>query len=255
MIKWCSYCQQFQGEKPPFEDYALTHGVCESCASIVSDLTEHQVKKMQVLVNIQRKLFHAGFSNDGELAQEAIAEAKEAGVQSVDVLMGLIAPLLWKVGELWEAGKITVADEHRFTSFYEAIIAKIEDVDPGYESVDVLLVNAPGNTHFLGLRVLNLWLHSKGIKSATYSESKLESIASEILKRRPRFLGFSVAIDGQLQETINLGESVLNSLGANAPLLILGGGVIKRGDFKNSSRITYISDIQEFLRLIKKAVI
>lgn len=251
MIKWCAYCQQFQGEQPPFDDYSITHGICQNCASKGLDLADQQLERIQILANIQRNLFYAGQNDDEVLAQETVAEAKQAGVQSVDLLIGLIAPLLWKVGELWETGKITVADEHRFTRVYESIIAKIEETEPSYEIVDVLLVNAPGNAHHLGLRVLNLWLYSKGIKSENFKESELESVVSEVLKRKPRFLGFSVATDDQVPGTIKLGEKVMNRLGANPPQLIIGGAAIKRGDFKSSFGITYLSDIQQFLILLK----
>lgn len=31
MIRWCSYCQKFLGERAPFDDPSFTHGICERC--------------------------------------------------------------------------------------------------------------------------------------------------------------------------------------------------------------------------------
>jgi len=31
MILWCAFCQRYQGEKAPFEDFSLSHGMCAAC--------------------------------------------------------------------------------------------------------------------------------------------------------------------------------------------------------------------------------
>ena len=251
MINWCSYCQQFQGESPPYNNYSITHGICPSCTEIGLDISDEQFARIQNLVNIQKKLFDAGFSGAEDLAKKAITEAKMAGLQPVDLLMGIITPLLWKVGDLWESGKITVADEHRFTKVYDVIVAQIEEGEPANECVDVLFLNAPANTHYLGLRVLKLWLRSKGIESDVLRNCGLEFVVSEIVKRKPRYLGFSVAANGQLAKVLKLSEQIQKRLGPAVPQIVIGGGVIKRGDFKNSSGIIYQSDIHEFLKLLE----
>lgn len=251
MIRWCAYCQQFQGEVQPYDDYGFTHGICESCGLKDFKYTDQEFIKIQTLVKIQKQLFDAGLEGGETLAEEAIEEAKQAGVQSVDLLMGLIAPLLWKVGKLWETGDITVADEHRFTKVYESIVAKIENIEPADEFVDVLLINAPANTHYLGLRVLNLWLQSKQIKSAIFKINQKELVIAEIVKLKPKFLGFSVATEYQLLDTVTLAEKVQLSMGSEAPKLIIGGAAVKRGAYQNTAAITYLSDINQFLYLLK----
>lgn len=31
MIRICAYCGKVMGEKPPFEDRRVTHGMCDAC--------------------------------------------------------------------------------------------------------------------------------------------------------------------------------------------------------------------------------
>lgn len=54
MIKWCCYCQAYIGEKPPFNDYTFSHGVCVSCKHKVQtqNLELHSAAKTQLLKSI-----------------------------------------------------------------------------------------------------------------------------------------------------------------------------------------------------------
>lgn len=31
MIRICAWCKSYQGEKPPYEDPRVTHGICDAC--------------------------------------------------------------------------------------------------------------------------------------------------------------------------------------------------------------------------------
>ena len=37
MIVICSWCNKVTGEKSPFEDKSITHGICEECRRKVSE--------------------------------------------------------------------------------------------------------------------------------------------------------------------------------------------------------------------------
>ena len=32
MIRFCKWCEQYMGEKAPFDDKSITHGICVECA-------------------------------------------------------------------------------------------------------------------------------------------------------------------------------------------------------------------------------
>src|SRR6478609_4712305 len=48
-------------------------------------------------------------------ADIAIREAMDAGLSTADIDERLIAPAMWLVGELWERGEISVAEENTAT--------------------------------------------------------------------------------------------------------------------------------------------
>ena len=113
MLKWwCSYCQKFQGETPPFGDLSITHVLCLECESAHSDVFAADVIRHGVFLReIFRSLFKAGRKNDFGSAERLVERAIAANCRPVDILIGIVAPMLYKIGEEWER-----AGEYSFPS-------------------------------------------------------------------------------------------------------------------------------------------
>lgn len=60
---------------------------------------------------------------DEVAAEIAIREAMDASLGTAEIDEKVIAPALWRVGELWERGKISVADEHIATEITIRVLA------------------------------------------------------------------------------------------------------------------------------------
>src|SRR5918997_1036741 len=70
-----------------------------------------------------RTYAEAILSGDEVAAEIAIREAMEASLTTAEIDDEIIAPALWFVGELWERGEITVADEHLATEISMRVLA------------------------------------------------------------------------------------------------------------------------------------
>ena len=62
-------------------------------------------------------------SADEVAAEIAIREAMDAGLDTAQIDDEIIAPALWHVGDLWERGEISVADEHLATEISIRVLA------------------------------------------------------------------------------------------------------------------------------------
>ncbi|MBV8954162.1 MAG: B12-binding domain-containing protein, partial [Solirubrobacterales bacterium] len=62
-------------------------------------------------------------SGDEIAAESTIREAMDASLTTSEIDEQLIATALWRVGELWERGEITVADEHIATEISLRVVA------------------------------------------------------------------------------------------------------------------------------------
>jgi methanogenic corrinoid protein MtbC1 len=104
-------------------------------------------------------------SGDGVAAEIAIREAMDAQLTTAEIDDEIIAPALWLVGELWERGEISVADEHIATEISIRVLAlqrEAQRVAQARGSHRILLAAAAGELHVVALRMVGNLLHEAG---------------------------------------------------------------------------------------------
>lgn len=236
MLSWCSYCLAFQGEKPPLEDLCITHGICEDCQVTVyqEDPSEDRVNALRQL---QGRLMSAGDMADIAAIPALLEEGRNLGVRQVDMLVGLLAPLLWRIGQEWAAGQRTVAEEHVFSSWSNHLIAYVGITNPAIRhgkrqaQPTALLATVPGNRHNLGLHMLAAWLAERGITSRTLVGGlSANEVLTEIRKLAPSVIGLSISLRSQLTGLWEVVEGLPNFKGS----VLVGGFAIKSGEVSRS---------------------
>jgi methanogenic corrinoid protein MtbC1 len=235
MLRWCAYCQEFQGEIAPLNVFTTTHGLCPACEAKGMGQLDSELANSHRLREIQGLLYEAGKTGDMAAASGIVRRALTAGLRPVDILVGLITPLLYLIGIEWESDLITVADEHRFTSFCEQVFELLElevmaagTPMPAIRPATVFLTNARGNDHSLGIRILSLWLRSKGIKTKHFHPPPApETLFQLACQTRPQAILVSLALEWQKGYVYSIARMV-ESLPRPRPALIVGGYAIKQ---------------------------
>ena len=232
MLKWCSYCQQFLGEVPDYDNFSISHGICPECHADLLEQGDVDLTRPLLLKAVQRKLCTAGLENNLVAAAKVIDDAVSTGLRPVDILIGMVAPMLYQVGEDWKTGVFSVEQERRFTAFCEKLIdlvtTKLQpNASPNSKSNGaILLMNAPGNVHTLGLRILALWLASKG-KTATILDTQDAANLLELIETtRPELLLISVALQEQYLGLKEIIEQVAKLAESIRPRVVVGGAVM-----------------------------
>jgi MerR family transcriptional regulator, light-induced transcriptional regulator len=98
-------------------------------------------------------------------ADIAVREAMDAGLSTADIDERLIAPAMWLVGELWERGEITVAEEHIATEITTRVVAlqrEARRVAKSRRGRRVLLATPAGERHVVALHMVSNLLHGAG---------------------------------------------------------------------------------------------
>ena len=248
MIKWCAYCHSFLGEIPPYHDFDPTHGICTRCKIAHPDLFDPLVlRNAAVARHIFEVLFEAGQKNDLGTAERIIEHALATNFRPADILMGMISPMLYEIGEGWEKGKVTVEDEHRFTAFCEEVLEMIstqwlpdENNEVGHEQI--LLVNAPGNLHNLGIRFLHLWLEGRGYH-ARVIEGDIGDVVEDIVRSGPKIVLTSISLPEQTEGVAALFEQLKLALPVATPRLVVGGHAVKVGAIRHIAGADLCPDI------------
>ena len=114
---------------------------------------------------LARAFARAVLSGDEVAADAAIRDAIEAGLSAAEVSEEIIAPTLWLVGDLWERGEITVADEHLATEIALRVLALEQEarrVRTQRRDYRVMLAAPAGERHVVALRMLGGLLRQAG---------------------------------------------------------------------------------------------
>ena len=253
MLKWCAYCQTFMHEIAPYDDLSMTHGLCISCASSHEDpFANDAAERGDLLREMFQALFDAGRHEDFETAARIVQNAIAANCRPVDILIGMISPMLYEIGEEWKRGALSVEAEHRFTAFSEQVVQLIESrIGTGYTASPVsstapllFLMNAPGNRHRLAVRILALWLKSRGAKVRIIDDDVDEdSLMLSIAADRPKYLLISMALAEQRDRIAEIAKAA-QALPQNLrPKIIVGGYPVKVGLISSIPEAELLSDI------------
>jgi len=252
MLKWCSYCQQFMGEVPSYQDLVVTHAVCPACQARAPDFTDSDFDLAMALRDLQDRLHEAGRRNDLEAADEAIRAAIASNIRPVDILVGVIAPLLYHIGEQWKQNRICIAEEHRFTVFCDAVYVRIcaMAADPaGAGAVPeqrprILVMNAPGNVHTMAIRMLALWLRNRDwpvqLLEVPVATEQLVALLTSV---RPRLLLLSMALAEQAAAVKVIVERIGSLPESVRPSVIVGGNAVKLGLVAPIAGSEFVADI------------
>ncbi|MEQ1730099.1 MAG: B12-binding domain-containing protein, partial [Vicinamibacterales bacterium] len=235
MLRWCSHCQEFQGEAPPYDDLRITHGICASCEGVIDAFDASDLAHARTLQGIQSRLMDAGARSDAQLAARVIEDASKARVRAVDALMGIVAPMLYEIGVQWERAVLSVEDEHRFTAFCEELFSLVsERIAPSLrelaDSESVVVMNAPGNHHVLGLRILTLWLLDRGVRAWVVEPGKgPDDIVVLVRQVKPRLVLVSIALPEQRPAVVEVATAIAALPESIRPTVVVGGYAVKMG--------------------------
>lgn len=114
---------------------------------------------------LRQRYSEALLAGDESAAEATLRAALQLGMTPGQIDVELIAPALWRVGELWEKGEITVADEHLATEITVRLLVlqreaiRTERRRPGRR---ILLAALEGERHVVGLRMAADLLHGGG---------------------------------------------------------------------------------------------
>jgi MerR family transcriptional regulator, light-induced transcriptional regulator len=104
-------------------------------------------------------------SGDEIAADIAIREAMDADLDTAEIDEKVIAPALWLIGELWERGQITIAEEHIATEITVRVLAlqrEAQRVAQARGRYRVMLATVPGELHVVALRMVENLVRGAG---------------------------------------------------------------------------------------------
>jgi MerR family transcriptional regulator, light-induced transcriptional regulator len=145
-------------------------------------------------------------------AEIAIREAIDSKLSSAEIDDQLIAPALWLVGELWERGKISVAEEHLATEISLRVLALQREAHRVMRSRTgrrVLLATPTGELHVVALRMIENLLRDAGYDVVMLGPDVPGKALGDVAKRlRIDVVCLSLTMAGRRSEVLSAIDNV-----------------------------------------------
>lgn len=228
MIKWCSYCQKYLGAVRPFDDFRISHGICQPCLAAKKILDKDAIKLIRPIANFYLQVANTDGREKGPA--ELLDEGLRLGLDPWDLLVGINQPALYDMGYKWANGKASVSDEHALTAACTEILALIKararDFLPVHQPnhPEVLLVNAEGNSHSIGIQHVEFFLLTRSVPVQTILTALPTSdVIQNIQTMRPRKVGISCALPSQIDSARRTAEAIAALPEGERPAVFVGG--------------------------------
>jgi len=142
-----------------------------------------------------------------------------------DFYLKIIQPALYDVGNLWETGKISVAEEHLATSIVGRIIANIyiHFPKPKKKKLKAIVTSSPNEFHDLGGRIVADFFEIDGwdvyYLGANVPEQELIKL---VRKTKPKILALSVTMPFNVERAEKI-INLIKKLETPSPKILVGG--------------------------------
>jgi methanogenic corrinoid protein MtbC1 len=140
--------------------------------------------------------------NEGPVeARRVVEELAASGLSAQELYVDVLAPAMHRVGELWQANRFSVAEEHYFTAVTQRVIARLfsDRVQGRGRGPAVVVACVAGELHELGARMLCDLLELEGYNSHYLGASMPpRAIVDFAGLRGARVLALSASIAPQL---------------------------------------------------------
>jgi methanogenic corrinoid protein MtbC1 len=143
----------------------------------------------------------------------------------------LLAPVMYKVGELWKAGKLDVATEHVCSNAAHTLVKIINErvsrnSEANRKALKILICTPEGEYHSLGCMVIESFLRSKGYFVSNIAPSvPSDAIIAFAGKFNPDLIMISITLGDNIVAANKLINKILESRISVPPILVGGIGI------------------------------
>jgi MerR family transcriptional regulator, light-induced transcriptional regulator len=156
-----------------------------------------------------------------EPAAQAVLDRLVSDLSVTAVLRDVVLPYLTELGERWESGTASVAQEHFASNLIRGRLAGLARGWGSGHGPRAVLACPPGELHDLGLMAFGVVLNRNGWRIDYLGmNTPVEELTRTVDARRPDL----VVLAATLPETLELHAVQLTALARHAPLVLAGAG-------------------------------
>ncbi|MDP2419299.1 MAG: cobalamin-dependent protein [Hydrogenophaga sp.] len=174
---------------------------------------------------------HALLRGNRNEAQQVVQRCLAQGHSLVSIEAHVVQPAMVRIGDGWQANRVSVAQEHMATAIAHAVItASLEQQSlPPPNGHHIILACVEGNHHALGLRMVADAFEVQGW-DVTYLGANVptRALVDMVTTEQPDLLGLSVSFPQQLGTVRDILAQLNERLPDTRPPVLVGGLAVNR---------------------------
>lgn len=204
VIEW-RYDKTFVGKVKPFLDEALV------CIEGNRTVNVSSVEDEHILATYRKIYVKYLLSGERVKANALITDLVARGHSVQDIYMEIFQESQHEIGRLWQANKISIAEEHYCTAATQLIMGQLYPLIFATPKRDRVFVGAcvGGELHELGIRMVSDFLELEGWN--TYylgANMPAKSVVETLVKEKADVVGISVTMTFHVDEARSLIEAI-----------------------------------------------
>lgn len=180
--------------------------------------------------DLASQFVHLASLGDSPQARRTILSAYEAGMPFSEIYDDVLRPALYEVGQRWQAGDLTIVQEHEISAIVRDLIGELSahTQRPREPEEIILAACVAGETHDLGLRMVSHLLETEGhVVHFLGANVPADSILDGIRMRKVTAVLLSTTIEDNIPAMLATLEAINTMPEDERPRVVVGGQVLE----------------------------
>ena len=215
---------------------------------LASDAVIDIEKKEEMLSKLQDQLFKFFMKGDIDGAKKLYEDYRTMS-GTTSFFEKILTPVMYRVGDLWEADKISIADEHVCSNVAGSLVKIIFERNAVMARKKKILICTPdGEHHNLGAGILESHLSCNGFKVYNLSPSEPhDAIVGFIESSKPDAVLVSITLTVNIKPGQRLVKKIADRFGI--PVFV-GGQALKNDHAKFEAQIIHETDLKKISKIL-----
>ncbi len=183
-------------------------------------------EKRSFLSTQQDRLYDSLLQHDMPRADEVLSDTLAVATPE-DAILGIIAPVLNRIGEGWEAGNISIGTEHFGTNYLrQRLLMWMLSGPPAHKVAPIVLVCAPGEWHEGSLLIMGALLRRRRWPVAYLGQSvPLPDLATFVREIKPSIVMMVAMTESSATELVEWPAWIPEIAEKGKPVMAYGGRI------------------------------
>jgi MerR family transcriptional regulator, light-induced transcriptional regulator len=214
-------------------------------------LARRQPGDAPVSTHLERSIHLAISMEDDEL----MAELVEAHVQLGDIRLidELIMPLLERIGELWEQGRLRVAEEHLVGATLRTFLGNLAmNHSPAVDAPHLTVTTPEGHVHEYGALIAAAVAVSEGWRTSYMGPSlPAEEIVAAVRTKNSRAVAISIVFPEANSRVVDELQKLVRLIPEGCKLIAGGSGIARYRENLEQAGLLILDDMRSFRRILR----